>query len=262
MSILFWIVTALVAFAFFTSGMMKLTQQKEKMSTQMKWVEDFDQNTIRGIGALEVLGAIGLILPRVTDVLPWLSTLGAAGLILTMIGGATVHMRRKESIAPNILFGLLRAVALLGSIALTRTSKEFHMTNTVSKNNGLNIALWIVQVLLFAAFIISGFMILTLPIAQLSSTLPWTPEVPEMLVRFIGLAEAAGALGLLLPSITKIQPQLTPLAAIGLVIVMLLAVAFHIARGEIAMIMPSLILGLLNAFVAWGRRQVPILARA
>lgn len=56
MSILFWIVTALVAFAFFASGMMKLTQQKEKMSTQTKWVEDFDQNAIRGIGALEVLG--------------------------------------------------------------------------------------------------------------------------------------------------------------------------------------------------------------
>ncbi len=133
---------------------------------------------------------------------------------------------------------------------------------TASKNNGFNIALWIVQVLLFAAFSISGSMKLTAPISQLSSTLPWTPEVPEMLVRFIGLAEAAGALGLLLPSISKIQPQLTPLAAIGLVIVMLLAVAFHIGRGEISMIMPSLILGLLCAFVAWGRRQVPILARA
>jgi hypothetical protein len=56
MSIVFWIVSALVALVFLSSGMMKLTQQKEKMSVQMKWVEDFDQNTIRGIGALEVLG--------------------------------------------------------------------------------------------------------------------------------------------------------------------------------------------------------------
>ncbi len=112
MSVLFWIVSALVALAFLASGIMKITQPKEKMSAQMKWVEDFDQNTIRGIGALEVLGAIGLILPRLTGVLPWLSTLAAIGLILTMIGGAVVHMRRKEPIVPNVVLGLLSAVAL------------------------------------------------------------------------------------------------------------------------------------------------------
>jgi uncharacterized membrane protein YphA (DoxX/SURF4 family) len=112
MSIVFWIVTALVALAFLASGMMKLTQPKEKMSAQMKWVEDFDQNTIRGIGALEVLGAIGLILPRMTGVLPWLSSLAAIGLILTMIGAGVVHMRRKEPIVPNIVLAVLSAVAL------------------------------------------------------------------------------------------------------------------------------------------------------
>jgi uncharacterized membrane protein YphA (DoxX/SURF4 family) len=117
MNIVFWIVSALVALAFFASGVMKLTQPKEKMSAQMKWVENFDQNTIRGIGALEVLGAIGLILPRVTGVLPWLSSLAAIGLILTMIGGAVVHLRRKEPIVPNIVLGLLSTVALYGTIA-------------------------------------------------------------------------------------------------------------------------------------------------
>jgi putative oxidoreductase len=132
---------------------------------------------------------------------------------------------------------------------------------TTSKNNGLNIALWIVQILLFAAFIMSGFMKLSSPISQLSSSMAWTTALPEILVRFIGLAEVLGAVGLLLPSISKIQPQLTPLAAASLSLVMLLAVIFHISRAEIAMMMPSLILGLLNAFVAWGRRQVPILAR-
>ncbi len=257
MSILFWIVYALVALALLASGMMKLTQQKEKMSAQMKGVEDFDQNTIRGIGALEVLGAIGLILPRVLHILPWLSSLTAIGLILTVIGGAIVLLRRKEP----IMLDLLRAIALYGTFALTRELGAKNMTNTASKNNGLNIALWIVQVLLFAAFVISGFMLLSSPITQLSSTLPWVTSVPEMLVRFIGLAEFLGGLGLLLPSISKIQPQLTPIAAASLILVMLLAAIFHITRGEASMILPSLILGVLCAFVAWGRRQVPILAR-
>jgi putative oxidoreductase len=261
MSILFWIVSALVALAFLASGMMKLTQRKEKVSAQTKWVEDFDQNTIRGIGALEVLGAIGLILPCVPHILPWLSSLAAIGLILTMIGGAVVHLRCKEPIVPNVVLGLLSVVALYGKFALTQELGIKNMTNTASKNNGLNIALWIVQILLCAAFVISGFMLLSSPITQLSSTLPWVTSVPEMLVRFIGLAEFLGGLGLLLPSISRIQPQLTPIAAASLVLVMLLAAIFHITRGETSMILPSLILGTLCAFVAWGRRQVPILAR-
>jgi uncharacterized membrane protein len=116
MNIVFWIITALVALAFLAAGAMKLIQPKEKMATQMKWVKDFDQNTIRSIGALEVLGAIGLVLPRLTNILPWLSSVAAVGLILTMIAGAVVHMRRKEPIVPNMVLGLLSAVALYGSI--------------------------------------------------------------------------------------------------------------------------------------------------
>ena len=135
------------------------------------------------------------------------------------------------------------------------------MTKT-STNNGLHIALWIVQVLLFVAFLASGFSKLTMPIGQLSNMMVWTTSLPEIVVRLIGLAEVAGALGLLLPAITRIQPNLIPTAALGLVVVMLLAVVFHISRGELQMIAPSLILGILAGFVAWGRRQSPILARA
>lgn len=115
MNIIFWIVTAITALAFLAAGMMKLTQPKEKLEPMMKWVADFDGNTIKGIGLLEVLGAIGLILPRLINILPWLSIAAAAGLILTMIGGAVVHTRRKEPIVPNIVLGLLSAVALFGA---------------------------------------------------------------------------------------------------------------------------------------------------
>jgi uncharacterized membrane protein YphA (DoxX/SURF4 family) len=116
MNIVFWIITALVALAFLAFGAMKLTQPKEKLAPQMHWVEDMDLSTIRTIGLLEVLGAIGLILPRLTNILPWLSSLAAVGLILTMIGGAIVHIRRKEPIVPNIVLGALSAVALYASL--------------------------------------------------------------------------------------------------------------------------------------------------
>jgi putative oxidoreductase len=131
------------------------------------------------------------------------------------------------------------------------------MTATLSKN--LNIVLWVLQVLLAAIFLRTGFVRLFTPIAELSSTVGWATAIPELLVRFIGLAETVGALGLLLPSLTKIQPALTPLAALGLTIVMLLALLFHTTRGEFNE--NTLIFGALSALVAWGRRKVPIQAR-
>jgi putative oxidoreductase len=83
------------------------------------------------------------------------------------------------------------------------------------------------------------------------------------MVRFIGACELAGAVGLILPAATRIRPMLTPLAASGLVVVMLLAMAFHISRGEAAQALPiNLTLGALAAFVAWGRfRKAPIRAQ-
>jgi uncharacterized membrane protein YphA (DoxX/SURF4 family) len=136
------------------------------------------------------------------------------------------------------------------------------MTATAPANKNLNIALWVLQVLLAAVFLMAGLTKLTTPITQLSVMMAWTASVPELMVRFIALAEVLGAIGLLLPSLTKIQPSLTPLAALGLSVVMVLAVLFHITRGEFGVMLPSLILGVLSAFVAWGRRQVPIQARA
>jgi putative oxidoreductase len=126
---------------------------------------------------------------------------------------------------------------------------------------GWNISLWVVQVLLALAFGMAGIMKTTRPIADLAKNMNWVADLPS-LVRFIGASELAGAIGLLLPSLTRIAPRLTPLAAVGLVTVMILAAAFHISRGEFAMMPPSVILGLLSAFVAWGRFvKAPILPR-
>ncbi|HEX8659870.1 MAG TPA: DoxX family protein [Hymenobacter sp.] len=122
-------------------------------------------------------------------------------------------------------------------------------------SKALNAILWIVQVLLAAIFLMAGFMKLSQPIDQLATSLPWVTQVPSALVRFIGLAEVLGGLGLLLPSLLRIQPRLTVLAAWGLVLVMLLASAFHLSRGESMMVGPNLVIAALAAFVAWGRSK-------
>ncbi|MCB8945617.1 MAG: DoxX family protein [Ardenticatenaceae bacterium] len=97
MNIALWIVQGLLAVAFLMAGFMKASQPQEKLAENMAWVNDFSASQVRLIGILEVLGAVGLILPAVTGVLPILTPLAAAGLALTMMGAAVTHQRRGET---------------------------------------------------------------------------------------------------------------------------------------------------------------------
>jgi uncharacterized membrane protein YphA (DoxX/SURF4 family) len=127
----------------------------------------------------------------------------------------------------------------------------------------MKIVLWILQILLAAAFIAAGAMKLTQPLAMLATALPWTADVPGALVRFIGVAEILGALGLVLPAATRILPRLTPLAAAALAVDMVLATLFHLVRGEAMAVPPTLVLAALLVFVAWGRAfRAPVAPRA
>lgn len=127
---------------------------------------------------------------------------------------------------------------------------------------GLHLGLWVVQVLIGLAFLMAGLGKSTQPIAELGKNMPWALAVPEALVRFIGVSELLGGLGLILPSATRIQPKLTGFAAVGLVIVMVLAAGFHATRGEYPGIGVNVVLGGLAAFVAWGRLvKAPIAPR-
>jgi putative oxidoreductase len=124
---------------------------------------------------------------------------------------------------------------------------------------GWHIGLWIVQGLVGAAFIMGGLMKATMPVAELAGNAVWAADVPLALLRFIGVAEFAGGLGLILPAATRIRPGLTPLAGAGLAVVMALAFVFHIPRGEFDALPVNLALGGLAALVAWGRlRKAPI----
>src|SRR5919205_1202779 len=98
MNIALWIIAGLLAAIFAAAGLMKLTQPKEKLAASgMDWTEDFGAGTVKAIGALEVLAAVGLILPAALDVVPVLVPLAALGLVLLMAGAIVTHARRKES---------------------------------------------------------------------------------------------------------------------------------------------------------------------
>jgi putative oxidoreductase len=127
----------------------------------------------------------------------------------------------------------------------------------------LHVALWVAQGLLAAAFGLAGLTHATRPIAEMAKFAPWTGALPEGLVRFIGVAELAGALGLVLPALTRRRPVLTVCAARGLLTVMALACVVHIARGEPQVLPVNFILGGVALFIGWGRsRRAPIAPRA
>lgn len=120
----------------------------------------------------------------------------------------------------------------------------------------MNIALWIVQVLLTAMFLMTGFSKAFQPLDALSQMMPWTLDVPLALIRFIGVSELLGAIGLVLPALTGIKPRLTIAAAAGIMLVMISASIFHLTRGEYGPIVFNLVLLALAAFVAYGRWQI------
>lgn len=117
----------------------------------------------------------------------------------------------------------------------------------------MDTALWILQVLLAIAFVGAGLMKLTQPKAKVAERMAWANDFSETQLKLIGLVELLGAVGLILPAITRILPILTPLAAVGLVLTMIGAALTHIRRGEMPMVIPNLVLLTLAAIVAYGR---------
>jgi len=115
----------------------------------------------------------------------------------------------------------------------------------------MNTALWIVQGLLAALFLFAGGIKLVMPMEEMMKQMPL--PLPGWFVQFTGIVEVLGAIGLILPWLLRIRPGLTPLAAAGLVIVMIGAVAYTLAAGDMASALIPLVVGLLSAFVAYGR---------
>jgi uncharacterized membrane protein YphA (DoxX/SURF4 family) len=118
----------------------------------------------------------------------------------------------------------------------------------------MNIALWIIQALLALLFLFSGGTKLVMPIEEMLKQMP--VSLPGWFLRFIAVDEVLGGLGLILPWLLRIRPGLTPLAAAGLVIIMIGATLITLMAGEILMALFPLVVGILCAFVAYARWRV------
>ena len=117
----------------------------------------------------------------------------------------------------------------------------------------MNLALWIVQALLAAAYALIGGIHVSRPLDELSKRMKWVSAVPAGLVRFIGVVEVLGAIGLILPMVTNIAPWLTVAAAAGLALLQVFAIALHLSRHEARDVPGNAVLLLLAVFVLVGR---------
>ena len=116
----------------------------------------------------------------------------------------------------------------------------------------MHVLLWIIQILLAALFLFAGVMKLVLPLEKLTGPV----AVPGLFLRFIGLCETLGGLGLILPGLLRIRTGLTPLAAAGLVIIMVGATVLNLRTGDLVTTTLTIVVGLLAALVAYARWKV------
>ena len=122
----------------------------------------------------------------------------------------------------------------------------------------MTVALWIVQGLLALLFLFAGVMKFIMTVEEMTKEIP----LPGAFLRFIGVAEILGAIGLILPGLLRVKPGLTPLAAAGLTIIMIGATVITLTTGAVATALFNLVVGILAVFVAYGRwRLAPLEAR-
>ncbi|WP_254561094.1 DoxX family protein [Dyadobacter diqingensis] len=135
------------------------------------------------------------------------------------------------------------------------------MANLQKSSKIIHITLWVAQVTLAALFI-TGAVMKFQPIETISAMMPWTGQVPAWIVRLLGLIDLLAAVGLILPSLLRIKPQLTTWTALGIIALMFSAIIFHVSRGEASVIGVNIISAIIALFIAWGRlKKAPITAQ-
>jgi uncharacterized membrane protein YphA (DoxX/SURF4 family) len=146
-----------------------------------------------------------------------------------------------------------------GEMQMNSHSTSSKVSRAAASGRGLRIALWSAQIILAVVFALAGGMKVSMPAAELAKT---AAGFPLAFLRFLGIAELAGSIGIILPALTRIAPVLTPLAASGFVVVMASAAVLHLVRGQFGELAVVVALGALAYFVAWGRfKRAPIARR-
>ncbi|RKH30284.1 DoxX family protein [Corallococcus praedator] len=133
------------------------------------------------------------------------------------------------------------------------------IAGSATPSKALPVSLWVVQALLGLLFVGTGLWKLLTPVSQLAAMIPWAGQVPEAFLQATAVIDLCGGLGIVLPSLTRIKPALTVLAALGCTALQLSAIVFHVSRGEAANTPFNFLLVALSLFVFWGRRyRAPI----
>jgi hypothetical protein len=213
------------------------------------------QNLTFSIGILELACVLLYAIPQ--------SSILGAVLLTGYLGGATaIQMRVANPLFTHLLFPTYVGVFLWGGLYLRderlRRLVTFRQSESVRKvrstSKRWNAALWIVQGLLAALFLFAGSTKLILPIDVLTSMgSPNQIVLPSWFLRFIGVAEVLGAIGLILPRLLRILPRLTALAATGLVIIMIGATSLTFAADGLAPALFPIVAGFLAGLVAYRR---------
>ena len=136
------------------------------------------------------------------------------------------------------------------------TTATTQQGSTARPSKGLSIGLWIVQSVLALTLVGTGLWKLASPIPALAAKMPWMGQVSPGFLYATAVFDILGGLGVLLPSLTRVKPGLTVLAALGCAALMGCAIVFHFSRGEAANTPFNFLLVALALFVAWGRRSV------
>jgi uncharacterized membrane protein len=122
-------------------------------------------------------------------------------------------------------------------------------------SKGLNTTLWIIQGLLAASLVWGASMKLFQPIEKLALMWPWAGQISESLVKFTGVFDLLGGIGIIAPMLFNIKPNLTVIAAWAIVLLMICATVFHVLRGETPQIGANIVFALMAGLVAWGRKK-------
>ena len=121
MNLTIWIIQGLLATAFLMAGIMKLIMPKNNLKEKIGgWVDEYKESQIKLIGLVEVVGAFGLVLPMFLHVIPILTPIAAFGLVLTMVGAAQTHFKRKERIMSNIVLLVLGILVIIGRLFIVK----------------------------------------------------------------------------------------------------------------------------------------------
>jgi uncharacterized membrane protein YphA (DoxX/SURF4 family) len=142
------------------------------------------------------------------------------------------------------------------------TNDSARIADSKGPSKALHVGLWVVQALLALTFTGTGIWKLLTPVSKLAAMIPWAGQVPEAFLQATAVVDLLGGVGVLLPSLTRVQPGLSAYAALGCAALQGCAIFFHLSRGEGANTPFNFVLVALSIFVFWGRRfRAPISPR-